>query len=321
MQPLIPYFTPVTLTIPLPDALGGGPLILHGFGLSVGIGIMLGAFLMRRYLRSIGRFDQRVYLELVLAVVFGVFVGGHLGYVLFYDPARYIADPPSLLDLHTGMSSFGGFIVALLAVRWVLWRRGLPFWPHADAIAYGLAIGWMCGRIGCTLNFEHPGTPSKFWLARYCRPVEGATIEWPAWMSRPPSDLRLPPCDATGTPVRSFADQVATDAPVILAAHDMGFYEVLYSGALFLAFLILRRFPRRDGTLVLLMLFSYMPVRFAMDFLRPLEGNPLYAGLTPAQWGCIGFLVVGSVAWSRWRTTQPTTLTDASRLTGPVRHP
>lgn len=304
MQPLIPYFAPITLSIPLPDILGGEVLVLHGFGLSVGIGIALGAVLMRRYLRFIGLFDQRVYLELVLAVVIGVLVGGHLGYALFYDPARYLANPNLLLDMRSGLSSFGGFVLALLLVRWVLQRRALAFWPHADAIAYGLAVGWMFGRIGCALNFEHPGSPTQFWLGRYCRPVEGATIEWPVWMSRPMEDLRLPPCDRSGDAVRSFADRITADAPGIVAAHDMGFYEALYSGVLFLVFLILRRLPRRDGTLVLLMLFSYMPIRFVMDFLRPLEGNPLYAGLTPAQWGCMGFLLAGLLGWTRWRAVQ-----------------
>ena len=36
-------------------------------------------------------------------------------------------------------------------------------------------------------------------------------------------------------------------------------------------------------------------MRFMMDFLRPLEANPRYSGLTPMQWGAIGFFTVGLI--------------------------
>jgi phosphatidylglycerol:prolipoprotein diacylglycerol transferase len=45
---------------------------------------------------------------------------------------------------------------------------------------------------------------------------------------------------------------------------------------------------------------TYAPVRFLLDFLREQEGegvlggDPRYGGLTPAQWGCFGLLLLGS---------------------------
>jgi phosphatidylglycerol:prolipoprotein diacylglycerol transferase len=44
---------------------------------------------------------------------------------------------------------------------------------------------------------------------------------------------------------------------------------------------------------------AYAPTRFALDFLRVDESeyhhqaDPRYAGLTPAQWGCLLLLAVG----------------------------
>jgi phosphatidylglycerol:prolipoprotein diacylglycerol transferase len=52
------------------------------------------------------------------------------------------------------------------------------------------------------------------------------------------------------------------------------------------------------GTYVIVSALAYSPVRFAMDFLRVPQsegGDTRYAGLTPAQFGCIALFIYGLV--------------------------
>ena len=56
--------------------------------------------------------------------------------------------------------------------------------------------------------------------------------------------------------------------------------------------------PRPPGFYLGAMCMAYAPSRFALDFLRVPEGelngaDLRYAGLTPAQWGCVALLGVG----------------------------
>jgi len=63
------------------------------------------------------------------------------------------------------MSSFGGFAGALLGLT-VYYARSRRSWlPTADILVQALVIGWVFGRLGCTLVHDHIGRPSDFPLA------------------------------------------------------------------------------------------------------------------------------------------------------------
>jgi phosphatidylglycerol:prolipoprotein diacylglycerol transferase len=84
------------------------------------------------------------------------------------------------------------------------------------------------------------------------------------------------------------------------ARWDLGLLELLLATGCTLVFLVLWRRPRAAGTYVALGALLYAPSRFAFDFLRasPLHGgDPRYAGLTAAQWGCFLLAAIGLLAW------------------------
>ncbi len=290
MQPLIPYFPIIQLSIPLPDFLPLEQLVFYGFGLCVGIGIVYGSTITLDRARR-ENLDDATFMELFFWLIFAVVIGGHVGYGLFYFPEEYFADPIKFLDVTSGLSSFGGFITFSIAAVLVLRRRKQPLLPYADNIMYGFSFGWFFGRLGCTLNHEHPGTATDFFLARYCRPVEGHTLDLPHWLIKVPHDHRFSHCIEEGMPaVTSITDTVTSSYPGVLAVHDMGLYEMLYALILLITYKLLDKKPKPHGTFFFIMIFTYAPLRFLMDFIRPLEGNARYSGLTPAQWGCLAFL-------------------------------
>ena len=300
MQALIPYFPTIQLTLSMPEFMGGEWSFFHGFGLALGIDLIYGSIVtINRAERH--SLDYRTFQELFFWLVFGIIIGGKIGFALFYYPQEHWENPALLLKLGSGLSSFGGFITCAITFFLVLRRRNKPILPYADNVIYGFSFGWMFGRLGCTLNHEHPGTASDFWLARFCRPVEGWTLELPDSLIAKPADLRFSHCIEEGkAAVTSFSDKVSVDYPGVTAVNDMGLYEMLYAVVLYTTLRILDRKPRPDGLYFLIMIYTYTPIRFTMDFLRPLEGNARYLGLTPAQSGCISFLTVTSLVIMRY---------------------
>ncbi len=289
MHPLIPYYQ-----VPVFDT---GLVPIHGFGILVMFGFMFGGNIaMARADRS--GLDREAINRLLGYLVLGTFVGGHVGYGLMYKPAEYLANPVQFLYVWQGLSSFGGFLVCVPLSFWFFQRFKLPVWPYMDSLAIGLAFGWFLGRLGCTVAHDHPGTPSNFWLAKYCRPVEGHTLVSPEWMvDAHPHDLRWGPCADGGAAVLKITEQVGGDFAGVVAAHDMGFYEALWSLGVFLLFLLLDRWAWKPGFFVTLLGVLYGPARFAMDFLRPestdgrwFEGTAMV--MTPGQFWSVMLTIV-----------------------------
>ena len=67
--------------------------------------------------------DPRDVDDMLFFGVFGVILGGRLGYVLFYKPLYYFAHPLEIFQVwHGGMSFHGGFLGVLIAL-WFFARR------------------------------------------------------------------------------------------------------------------------------------------------------------------------------------------------------
>jgi len=66
--------------------------------------------------------DQEI--DLVLAAVIGVIVGGRLGYVLFYGGSEYLRHPLSIFATWNGGMSFHGGLAGILLAGWIM-ARGL----------------------------------------------------------------------------------------------------------------------------------------------------------------------------------------------------
>lgn len=82
-------------------------------------------------------------------------VGGILGakfFDLFDNWESFMQDPIGSLTSGGGLAIYGGLILGFVAVVSYIYRKGIPFWPTADAVAPALAAGYGVGRIGCQLS-------------------------------------------------------------------------------------------------------------------------------------------------------------------------
>jgi len=93
--------------------------------------------------------------DLLTWMALGVILGGRLGFVLFYQPGYYAANPvEALMVWRGGMSFHGGFLGVVVAV--ILWsrRNAAPLLSVADAVALATPTGLLLGRLANFINGE-----------------------------------------------------------------------------------------------------------------------------------------------------------------------
>lgn len=94
------------------------------------------------------------------------FVVSHMVEVLFYGQEKLHAEGIlTLFKFWEGLSSYGGFFGAAVALVVFYGIRRRTWWREADALILGLVIGWIFGRFGCAVAGDHPGGRADYFLA------------------------------------------------------------------------------------------------------------------------------------------------------------
>jgi len=150
--------------IPFPDFdpvfIDLGFLQIRWYGMAYLAGIMLGWLYLLRLCREkywpdgipMNREDIE---DLMVWSIVGIVIGGRLGYVLFYQPDFFLANPMEIFAVwHGGMSFHGGLLGVVTAGVVFARFRGLPVLPIADVVACAAPIGLMLGRLANFINGE-----------------------------------------------------------------------------------------------------------------------------------------------------------------------
>ncbi|MFT5572224.1 MAG: phosphatidylglycerol:prolipoprotein diacylglycerol transferase [Cryomorphaceae bacterium] len=147
-----PNFDPIALSV--------GPLDIHWYGLMYVCGFLSCYFLWNYRIKNYpGLVNSKWNSDLVSDLIFygalGAVAGGRLGYVLFYKPAEYIADPVSILFLQQGGMSFHGGLLGVIAALYLFSRKTkMGFLQIAEFVAPVAPIGLFFGRMGNFVNQE-----------------------------------------------------------------------------------------------------------------------------------------------------------------------
>jgi len=95
----------------------------------------------------------------------GVVLGGRLGYVLFYQPATFLAAPLTIFQVwHGGMSFHGGMLGVAVAIVLFCRLNKINLLGFADRVAMVAPLGLGLGRIANFINGELWGRPAPDWL-------------------------------------------------------------------------------------------------------------------------------------------------------------
>ena len=136
-----------------------GPITLAWHGITIAVGIVIGALATARHARERGLDTERLSTIGVLLVGFGL-LGARLLYLI---ESGDIADPSRWLGTR-GFSLNGGVALVAVAIGVYVRRERLSL-SYLDVVAVGFALGLAVGRIGDVINGEHYGPPSDFLLA------------------------------------------------------------------------------------------------------------------------------------------------------------
>jgi len=131
----------------------------------VSVGILAGMWATRKRAGQLGIEDS-----ILPVMLWAVGVGlpfSHVFDVLTYHTAAFQANPLIVFSLQHAwsISSYGGFLGALVTVA--LWTkyRDLPLLPYLDALAVGITVGFLFGRLGCFFVHDHIGRHTHFFLS------------------------------------------------------------------------------------------------------------------------------------------------------------
>lgn len=146
----------------------GFELALRWYAMGYIVGIAIGWQVIAAALRrpqlwrgGVAPMEHKQLEDLLTYVVIGVIGGGRLGYVLFYNPARFIANPLEIPMIWTGGMSFhGGFIGVVIGVWLFSYRNKIPFSALADIVCVAATPAILLVRIANFINAELWGRPT-----------------------------------------------------------------------------------------------------------------------------------------------------------------
>jgi phosphatidylglycerol:prolipoprotein diacylglycerol transferase len=149
-------------------SIGGFELAIRWYALSYVAGILIGWLMAIWALKRWNLWhDDRPPMareqfgDLVTWLVFGIILGGRLGYVLFYQFDFFLENPAAILRVwEGGMSFHGGFLGVVVAGLLFCWKNKIPILPTADLLAFATPPGLMLGRIANFINAELWGRPT-----------------------------------------------------------------------------------------------------------------------------------------------------------------
>ena len=88
-------------------------------------------------------------------VLLGVILGGRLGYVIFYNPSFFLANPLEIIKVWQGGMSFHGGLLGVTFAMWLFARRWrIPVLAVSDRVAMVIPLGLFLGRLSNFINAE-----------------------------------------------------------------------------------------------------------------------------------------------------------------------
>jgi phosphatidylglycerol---prolipoprotein diacylglyceryl transferase len=232
------------------------------------------------------------------AALFGVLIGGRLGYVLFYRPSMLSEDPLGVFRVWDGgMASHGGILGLIIFSAIYANRHRISWTGIGDNLVAVAPIGLFFGRIANFINGELYGRI--------------ATVPWA--IQFPGELLDHPEEAAQAIQETSRIDPTLNNVPEIIAAarHSAQVREILahvlkprYPSQLYEAFLegillftllifIRLRFKKPDGVTTGCFFLLYPLMRIVAEFFREPDA-PLTGPFTRGQFLSLFMFVVGA---------------------------
>lgn len=166
-----------------------GPFAIYSYGV-----LLAAAYLVAlRYSMMRGRqrgLDEARILDLGIYIIISAVVGAKL-LLLLVDFDHFRQNPSDILSLaRSGGVFYGGLILAAIVGFWYANMHSLPIWTTCDAIAPGIALGHVVGRMGCLLAGCCYGRPTDVpWAITFHDSFAAANVGTPLDVPLHPTQL------------------------------------------------------------------------------------------------------------------------------------
>ncbi|MDF3130515.1 prolipoprotein diacylglyceryl transferase [Kiritimatiellaeota bacterium B1221] len=261
-------------------------LAIRWYGLSYLAGFLCGYFLLKKLIKQklLDLTVEQLQDCLTTFCIFGVMLGGRLGYFIFYHPETFINDPLQILKVwEGGMASHGGIIGGILVLIWWAGKHKKSFWNLSDNYAVVVPLGIGFGRLANFINGELHGRITEV-----------------AWGVVFP--LEIPQLNPGGSLWEKRYDlttlQALYENGVLHLRHPSQLYQAACEGFLLFGLLWwLRQRPwsqQTNGRLSLVFLMGYALARFAMEFFREPDARLFFGWMSTGQFLSL-FMVAGAI--------------------------
>lgn len=261
-------------------------MAIRWYGLAYLAGFVAGFFLLRFLAqRKLWVLPPEKTGDFIAAsALFGVFLGGRLGYVLFYTLPRdgwqaLIEDPFLVLRVwEGGMSSHGG-ILGLVIFTWFYARKHRVSWTGlGDGLCVVAPVGILCGRLANFVNGELFGRAAQgvAWAMKFPESLSQESeatqmAVWQASIAAEPSLANSNSHHALVEAARHNPEIVEVLNRYLTPRHPSQLYEALLEGLLLFVILWLVRIRFRqapNGLLTGLFFALYAVFRIAAEQFR-----------------------------------------------------
>ncbi|MGB5167962.1 MAG: prolipoprotein diacylglyceryl transferase [Acidimicrobiia bacterium] len=254
---------PFLASIPSPsrNVIEVGPLTIHFYGIMIAIGVIVAVIVTRRRYERFGGSGETVERASIWAVVVG-FLGARLAYVSTHT-GDFLDRPWAMLYIwEGGLALYGGLVAGTIAAVIVLRRSRGDVFAFGDAVAVGLPLAQVIGRLGNYFNQELFGTPS--------------TLPWAVEI-----DANI---------------AAAAGYPGFETFHPTFLYEALWNVFVTVGVILLleRRGKLFKGSSFALYMILYGAGRFLMELMRT-DTTFRFVGLSRNGWVSVGAVLVGAV--------------------------
>lgn len=279
---------------------GWGP---RWYGVAYIISFYLGFLLYRTLARR--RYtdmpEEKVPDFITLAAIFGVMVGGRLGWILFYGSQQTHDHFYWPLEVWKGgMASHGGILGLVLFTLWFARKHRLSWTGIGDALCVVACAGLFVVRCANFINGELYGKPAG-------EPGGQASVPWAVIF---PTELEERGLADQMPPLESIRHDEATREwlrQTLPPRHPSQIYEALLEGALLFGILWFVRTKMRvpRGVITGLFFILYAALRIIGEIYRVPDPSWHAGSLSAGQTLSLGMFVIGAVfiAWG-YRTKQ-----------------
>jgi phosphatidylglycerol:prolipoprotein diacylglycerol transferase len=265
----------------------------------------------------VGHLSRRGYCDLpanrvsdfiTWAALFGVLLGGRLGYVLFYKP-EMLREPLSILRVwEGGMASHGGMIGLILFTLYYARRHKISWLNLGDNLVVAAPIGLFFGRVANFINGELYGRATSMpWAMQFPKElIENQTEALRALAAAQKIDPSLNDMEPLIQAARHSLQLTDALRGILTPRHPSQIYEALLEGvALFLILWLVRTQSRQpNGVLTGLFFICYAGFRIVCENFREPDA-PLVGAFTRGQFLSF-FLIAIGIAFIAAAKSRPT---------------